>query len=84
VNPAPVIRVTVEGGLVQAVDGIPPGVVVEVWDFDQTEDADCEQNEEGDTFRRITWGRPCEWCSGSGVDPVGMPGEPCPLCGGAK
>jgi hypothetical protein len=23
---------------------------------------------------------PCEWCGGTGVDPVGMPGEPCPLC----
>jgi hypothetical protein len=23
---------------------------------------------------------PCQWCDGSGVDPVGMPGEPCPAC----
>lgn len=24
----------------------------------------------------------CGWCSGAGVDPVGMPGEPCPVCRG--
>jgi hypothetical protein len=24
--------------------------------------------------------KPCQWCDGSGVDPVGMPGEPCPAC----
>jgi hypothetical protein len=22
----------------------------------------------------------CQWCDGLGLDPVGMPGEPCPEC----
>jgi DnaJ-class molecular chaperone len=34
---------------------------------------------------RIRASRPvnaCEWCGGSGADPVGMPGEPCGVCDG--
>lgn len=59
------IRITVEGGLVQAIDFVPPGIVVEVWDFDVSEDHDDDEpyvrkNEEGD---RYTYS---EWCA----DPV--------------
>ena len=28
------IRITIEGGVVMSVDGIPEGVKVEIWDFD--------------------------------------------------
>ena len=29
-----IITVTVEGGIVQAIDGIPPGVIIRILDFD--------------------------------------------------
>lgn len=38
----PIITVRVEGGTVQSVEGIPPGVTVRVWDFD-TDMADPER-----------------------------------------
>jgi hypothetical protein len=59
--PAPpepaVIRVTVVGGVVQQVAGVPPGVRVEVWDYD-TEGAredECEVDAEGDAFTRAIY-----------------------------
>jgi hypothetical protein len=46
------IIVTVEGGVVQSVDGIPAGVTVEVWDFDVEgcDEEDLETNGDGDHF----------------------------------
>ncbi len=55
-EPARII-VTVEGGVIQAIDQIPAGVTVEVWDFDTEgiEEFDGEvsqfrQTEEGDEY----------------------------------
>jgi hypothetical protein len=49
------IYVTVEGGIVQSVEGIPSGTRVEVWDFDDCSDEACEQcekNAAGESFHR--------------------------------
>jgi len=50
----PRIRITVEGGVIQAVENVPEGVIVEVWDFD-TEgapegDERIRKNEDGDRY----------------------------------
>ena len=49
--------ITVEGGLVQAIQGIPEGMRVEVWDYDTetTDDADTEIDADGDRFVRAIW-----------------------------
>jgi hypothetical protein len=58
------IVVTVDGGVVQSVDGIPAGVNVEVWDFD-TDGVDMddlpdtrttERNYRGEQYIRSVWG----------------------------
>jgi hypothetical protein len=64
-KPEPVkIVVTVDGGVVQSVDGIPAGVNVEVWDFD-TDGVDmddlpgtrtAERNYRGEQYIRSEWG----------------------------
>ena len=54
------IMVTVEGGLIQAVNNIPPGIVVEVHDYDTDgreldEEAGVMPDEHGDFYQRSEW-----------------------------
>lgn len=45
------IVITVEGGVIQSIDNIPPGQVVQVWDFDvQDERENVKENEQGEKF----------------------------------
>ena len=61
-GPAQVI-ITVEGGVVQAVEGGPPGLAISVFDFDidgiSDEELveDCLQNEYGECFSAQAWGQ---------------------------
>jgi hypothetical protein len=53
------IIVTVEGGLVQGIQGIEPGTIVEVHDYDgdgdDPEDPDIFKDKDGDIYRRGIW-----------------------------
>lgn len=73
------IRVTVEGGIVQWIENVPPGVRVEVWDFDKDHDRceDCVQNADGDWYHMSYEDGPpapnpkaphagCEYCANCG------------------
>ena len=49
------IRIIVSGGVVQDVQNIPPGIVVELWDYDcETEDTD-ETDSIGDPVVKSDW-----------------------------
>ncbi len=52
-SPAKMI-ITVEGGLVQAIDGGPEGLHIEVWDLDANDDLAVE-NEKGELFWQTIW-----------------------------
>ena len=51
--------ITVEGGLIQNIDGGPADLAIEVWDFDANEDPDesnnVEENDQGQMFWLTTW-----------------------------
>ena len=52
------IIITVEGGLIQNIDGIPAGVVVEVHDYDLDEgdeDEDTKNDADGNSYREGIW-----------------------------
>jgi len=50
------IIITVEGGLIQNIDGIPAGVVVEVRDYDLDEgDEDTKKDKDGHAYREGIW-----------------------------
>jgi hypothetical protein len=51
------IRITIEGGVIQNIDDIPPGVqvIVRDYDVDGSED-DLGQDDNGDKFVESTWG----------------------------
>ena len=54
-EPSPTkLIVTVQGGLVQAIEGGPPDLEIEVWDFDADDDR-AEVNEKGESFWRTVW-----------------------------
>ena len=47
------IIITVEGGVIQSIDNIPPGQVVQVWDFDTEcaeDEEELQENEQGERF----------------------------------
>lgn len=69
------IIVTMEGGLIQDVDGLKPGQKLEVWDFDtEGNDAELETNEAGDEYVLIEYsGGPAEIKSGGWVFYKGKP-----------
>lgn len=46
--------ITVEGGLIQNIDGGPPDLDIEVWDFDANDDLAVE-NERGERFWQTVW-----------------------------
>lgn len=50
--PAEPLRITVEGGIVQAIDRVPLGLETEVWDFDTegVDEEDLYTNESGDQY----------------------------------
>ena len=51
------IVVTVEGGVVQEISGIPDDVIVEVWDYDVDDgDKDLHVDGHGDKHLIATWG----------------------------
>ena len=54
------IIITVEGGLIQNIEGIPAGVVVEVHDYDTdgaelNEEEGLLKDERGDVYQRAEW-----------------------------
>ena len=49
------IRIIVSGGIVQEIQNIPPGVIVELWDYDcETEDT-SETDSIGDPVLKSEW-----------------------------
>ena len=50
------IRIIVTGGVVQEVHNVPPGCIVEVWDYDTDADADgVEFDSIGDPVLKAEW-----------------------------
>ena len=56
-NEQPRIIVTVSGGVVQNVEGVPPGVVVEVRDYDVMgcDEEDLIKDENGELYEKGEW-----------------------------
>ncbi len=75
------ITVTVDGGLIQDIDGIPPGVAVEVRDYDlEGNDTDVLADNDGNEYFRGLWG-------GEDAEIPSLPSPPgfrCPQCGGTS
>jgi hypothetical protein len=49
------IRIIVSGGVVQDVQNIPPGTVVELWDYDCEEEDTSETDSIGDPVVKSEW-----------------------------
>jgi len=50
------IRVIVSGGVIQDVTGIPPGFIVDVWDYDcESDDDGVELDSIGDPVLKSEW-----------------------------
>ena len=52
---APKIIITVEGGCVQAIEGIPPNVKVIVHDYDVCEEDETKEDKDGNRYREAVW-----------------------------
>ena len=56
------LTITVNGGLIQDIEGIPEGMEVVVMDFDtegvESDDADMHELEDGTEYIRSVWGPP--------------------------
>ena len=50
------IRIIVSGGVIQEIQNIPPGIIVDVWDYDcESEDDGVETDSIGDPVLKSEW-----------------------------